>query len=352
MKNLFLLFYFVLLFSSCSVKLPKSYAEKSLKEENYLENYRNNYTLHFDKNKVLEINLQNISEIFKWNKTDDPVLLKNYKTRPYFNLISKKDTITISNRHIDFKNVINFRDIGGIKTMEGKTVRWGKIFRSDNLAGLKKNEFHKFNDLRIQTVYDLRTANEIKGKEDQLPENVKYVHFSTVKDNGDLLTKLKSRVLNGEISEEKSIELTLELYKGCVSENLPTVRNLLQQILTSDEPVLYHCSAGKDRTGMTTALILSILKVDRQTILDEYLLSNYYRKDKIEKMLGKVKLAKLVKRHINTKVIENFMKVDERYLNATFEVIDKKYGGMDSFIKNELQIDDKTRNELIRKLTY
>ncbi|TKT90697.1 tyrosine-protein phosphatase [Dyadobacter frigoris] len=349
---MFLLFYFVLLFSSCSVKLPKSYAEKSLKEENYLENYRNNYTLHFDKNKVLEINLQNISEIFKWNKTDDPVLLKNYKTRPYFNLISKKDTITISNRHIDFKNVINFRDIGGIKTMEGKTVRWGKIFRSDNLAGLKKNEFHKFNDLRIQTVYDLRTANEIKGKEDQLPENVKYVHFSTVKDNGDLLTKLKSRVLNGEISEEKSIELTLELYKGCVSENLPTVRNLLQQILTSDEPVLYHCSAGKDRTGMTTALILSILKVDRQTILDEYLLSNYYRKDKIEKMLGKVKLAKLVKRHINTKVIENFMKVDERYLNATFEVIDKKYGGMDSFIKNELQIDDKTRNELIRKLTY
>ncbi|MBE9461557.1 tyrosine-protein phosphatase [Dyadobacter subterraneus] len=352
MKNLFLLFYFSLLFSSCSVKLPKSYSEKSLKEENYLENYRNNYTLHFNKSTVSEINLQNTPNLFKWNKTDDPVLLKDYKTRPYFNLISKSDTITVSNRHIDFKNVINFRDIGGIKTMEGKTVRWGKIFRSDNLAGLKKSEFRKFNDLHIQTVYDLRTANEIKGKEDKLPENVNYVHFSTVKDNGDLLAQLKNKVINGEISEEKSIELTLELYTGCVSENLPTVRTLLQKVLASDEPVLYHCSAGKDRTGMTTALILSILKVDRKTIMDEYLLSNYYRKDKIEKMLGKVKLAKVVKRHINTKVIENFMKVDERYLNATFEVIDKKYGGMDKFIKNELQIDDKSRNELIRKLTY
>ncbi|WP_200837088.1 tyrosine-protein phosphatase [Dyadobacter sp. 3J3] len=352
MKNLFLLFYFVLLFSSCSVKLPKSYCEKTLKEENYLENYKNNYTLHFDKNKVSDISLQNTNEIFKWNKFDDPVSLNNFNTRPYFNLISKKDTVTISNRHIYFKNVINFRDIGGIKTLEGKTIRWGKIFRSDNLAGLKKSEFPKFNDLHIQTVYDLRTTNEIKGKEDHLPENVNYVHFSTVKDNGDLLAQLKSKVINGEISEEKSIELTLELYRGCVSENLLTVRNLLQKVLASDEPVLYHCSAGKDRTGMTTALILSILKVDRQTIMDEYLLSNYYRKDKIQNMLGKVKLAKVVKRHINTKVIENFMKVDERYLNATFEVIDKKYGGMERFIKNELQIDDKKRNELIRKLTY
>lgn len=352
MKNLLLLFYVTILFSSCSVKLPKSYSEKALKEANYVEDYRNNYTLYFDSNTISEIKLQNKSDLFNWNKTDDPVLLKDYKTRPYFNLISKRDTAIISNRHIYFKNVINFRDIGGIKTMEGKTVRWGKIFRSDNLAGLKKSEFRKFNDLHIRTVYDLRTANEIKGKEDQLPENVNYVHFSTVKDNGDLLAQLKSKVLNGEISEEKSIELTLELYTGCVSENLPTVRTLLKKVLNSNEPVLYHCSAGKDRTGMTTALILSILKVDRQTIMNEYLLSNYYRKDKIEKMLGKVKLAKIVKRHINTKVIENFMKVDEKYLNATFEVIDKKYGGMDDFIKNELQIDDKTRNELIRKLTY
>ena len=107
MKNLFFLFYFSLLFSSCSVKLPKSYSEKSFKEENYLENHRNEYTLHFDKNKISEINLQNTSDLFRWNKTDDPILLKNYKTRPYFNLISKNDTITISNRHIDFKNVIN-----------------------------------------------------------------------------------------------------------------------------------------------------------------------------------------------------------------------------------------------------
>jgi protein-tyrosine phosphatase len=231
-------------------------------------------------------------------------------------------------------------------------VRWGKIFRSDNLAGLKRSEFRKFNDLHIQTVYDLRTANEIKGKEDQLPEHVEYVHFSTVKDNGDLLAQLKSKVLKGEISEEKSIELTLALYKGCVSDNLPAVRELIEKILACDKPVLYHCSAGKDRTGMTTALILSILKVDRKTIMEEYLLSNYYRKEKIEKMLGKVKLAKLVKRNINEKVIENFMKVDEHYLNATFEVIDKKYGGMDQFIKNELKIDDKLRNELISKLTY
>ena len=350
MKKLPLLFIFSLLLS-CGVKLPASYYEKSLTEQTYLENDRNTYALHF-RSLPLQIQLEHADKSFQWNHADNPVLLKNFRQRPYFHLYYPTDTLILTNRHISFSQVINFRDIGGLQTSEGKTIKWGKIFRSDNLSGLKKNEFQKFNDLGIESVYDLRTESEIKDKEDRLPETVRYIHFPTVKDNGDLLTQLKGKVINGEISEEESIKLTLDLYRGSVTENLPAFRELTDKILNSDKPVLYHCSAGKDRTGIITALILSILKVDRQTILNEYLLSNYYRSTKIEKMLGKAKLAKVIKPHLNLKVIENFMKVDARYLNATFEIIDQKYGGMDKFIKNELGINDQTRSLLINKLTY
>ena len=356
MRSLIVVCAFSFFLTACGIKLPQNYYEKSLKEPVYLQNRKDNYRLQQDSKTT-------ISKIWLGNKnrTNRKLLsdtqyknldLKDQPDRPYLTVVANGDTTVITNRQVDFQDVANFRDIGGIKTFDGKTVKWGMIFRSDNLSKLRTDEFDKFSDLNIGTVYDLRTGNEIKGKKDHLPKSTRYLHTPTVKDNGDLLTQLRKKVLNGEITEEESIRLTLKLYQDNVSENLPAVKNLLHQVLFSETPVLYHCSAGKDRTGIVTALILSILHVDKQTIFDEYLLSNFYRREKIEKMLGKAKLAKIIKPHLNLKVIENFMRVDARYLMATFDFIDQNYGGMDAFIKNELQIDKKTQTLLIEKFTY
>jgi protein-tyrosine phosphatase len=71
----------------------------------------------------------------------------------------------------------------------------------------------------------------------------------------------------------------LDFYKEYVTENPETIKKIITEILESDQPVLYHCTAGKDRTGITTALILTILKFDKETIYNDYLLSNNYRKN-------------------------------------------------------------------------
>ena len=338
---------------SCSSTLPVQYYQKTLQENNHVENSKNNYTLYLDPTIA-------VSEIFVTTPTGSTAVkskngivpLKKQLQRPYFELVSGNDTLIVANRHIDFSEVVNFRDIGGLPTQDGRTVQWGKIFRSDNLSKLKNREFDKFRMLQITTVYDLRTSSEIKGKEDHLPETIDYVHYPSVEDDGDMLTQMRSKVINGEISEVQSVALMEQLYQSIVADNILSLRSLIHHIVNSDTPVVYHCSAGKDRTGIVTAILLSILNVDRNTIQQEYLLSNYYRTAKLEKILGTAKLAKVIKPHLNTNTIENFMKVDERYLNAAFKRIDQEYGGMDSFIKNQLGIDETLRRTIIQKFTY
>ncbi|KGO94767.1 tyrosine-protein phosphatase [Flavobacterium subsaxonicum] len=356
MKCLLLLAAFAVL-TSCGANLPQSFYKKSLTEENYVENSKNNYSLYFNANTTdAQVHIQLVPDAITWQPTADgygnTALLAKQLHRPYFTITSGTDTLTVANRHIYFKEVVNFRDIGGLKTTEGKTVKWGKIFRSDNLSNLKASEFSKFNDLNIKTVFDLRTNHEIKGKEDNLPTATEYIHFPTLEDNEDLLSKMRARVINGEVSDEQSLNLMLDLYRSVISDNIPSLKKLIHQIVDSNDAVLYHCSAGKDRTGVVTALLLSILKVDRETITQEYLLSNYYRRAKLEKIISKVKIAKLVKTRIELQAIQNFMSVDERYLNAAFTEIDAKYGGIDLFIQNQLGIDDVQRALIIKKLTY
>lgn len=348
---------FVLLLSSCAVKLSEQYYQKSLPEDNYVENMGSDYALHLaDKTDV--------SKVLVRESADSPPLLvpaagsdkvtefKNRKSRPYFDVVSGGDTSIIVNRSVDFKKTVNFRDIGGIKTMDGKTVRWGKIFRSDNLSKIKTREFDKFNDLHIKTVYDLRTKHEIEGKEDHLPAGVRYVHAPTVADNEGQIAQLRAKVIGGQINEEEARAQTLLFYKETVTVNLASLTPTLLQIINSDEPVLYHCSAGKDRTGIVSALILSILRVERETIVKEYLMSNYYRRVKTEKLLGKAKMAKVIKPKMDLKAIEVFMTVDESYIRAVFDVIDKEYGGIDEFIQNQLGIDDAMRARIVGRFTY
>ncbi|HWV28650.1 MAG TPA: tyrosine-protein phosphatase [Dyadobacter sp.] len=266
-------------------------------------------------------------------------------------LVHGGDSAAIAQRYLGLENTVNFRDLGGLKTKDGKTVRKGLIYRSDNLSKLESKQFGQFNALRIASVYDLRTDHEIEGKEDHLPAVVHYRHTPVVEDNAGEIKGLKKRVLNGEITEQQAKDMTARFYADAVTVHVGAVKAILNDITASDQPVLYHCSAGKDRTGIVSALILSILNVDRQLIVDDYMLSNYYRRNRAEKTLGKAKLGRIIKPKLNMDAIEILSTVDERFIRATFNAIDSTYGGIDPFIENQLGIDRATRLKLVAKFT-
>jgi protein-tyrosine phosphatase len=114
----------------------------------------------------------------------------------------------------------------------------------------------------------------------------------------------------------------------------------------ADAPLLYHCTGGKDRTGYMTAMILLALGVERKTITEDYLMSNYYRRDL---NIRNMKRARLI--GLDAETLEYAMLVRKEYMDAVFEVIDTKYGGNASYLEAKFGLTEEKRNELKRRYT-
>ncbi|WP_426481892.1 tyrosine-protein phosphatase [Chryseobacterium sp. R2ACT005] len=253
---------------------------------------------------------------------------------------------------IHIKKVTNFRTVGNIKNVDGRTLKEGKFYRSAHLHKLKKKSFNDFEKLGIKEIIDLRNSKEIAEKPDQLPSGIVYKKYSAFEDEGDQLAQARKLVLKGKVNASDADKRMIDFYREYVTENPETIKKIIIEILESEDPVLYHCTAGKDRTGITTALILTILRFDKETIYNEYLLSNNYRKEMVEKRLRLANRLHFIYPKMDLQVLENLSWVEKRYLDAAFGEIDKKYGSIDVYIQQVLGISDAKRTEYIQKFTY
>lgn len=253
---------------------------------------------------------------------------------------------------IKIKKINNFRTVGNIKNSEGKTLKEGKLYRSGDLHKLKNSSFKELEKLGITEIIDLRNSKEISQKPDHLPENINYKNYSAFEDQGDQLSQAKKLVLKGKVNGSDANKRMLDFYKDYVTENPEVIKKIITEILESDQPILYHCTAGKDRTGITTALILTILRFDKETIYNNYLLSNNFRGKLILKRLNLANDLHFIYPKMDLKVLEKLSWIESNYLDAAFDEIDKKYGSMDFYIQNVLHISEDKRKEYIKKFTY
>ncbi|GEJ46332.1 tyrosine-protein phosphatase [Chryseobacterium sp. ON_d1] len=253
---------------------------------------------------------------------------------------------------IRLKKVHNFRTVGNIKNTEGRILKEGKLYRSAHLHKLKKKSFDRFDELGIKEIIDLRNSKEIAQKPDQLPAESAYKKYSAFEDEGDQLAQAKKLVLKGKVNASDADKRMIDFYREYVTENPETIKMIITEVLESKDPVLYHCTAGKDRTGIITALILTILKFDKETIYNDYLLSNNYRKDLVQKRLRLAGRLHFLYPKMDLKVLEKLSWVEKRYLDAAFEEINKKYGSTDAYIQQVLGISEAKRREYIQKFTY
>ncbi|MTG98762.1 tyrosine-protein phosphatase [Myroides albus] len=312
-----------------------------------------------DKPRIVEQSNKYIGVFDKGDRIIDPTPLNitedkvnfTHTDRKFFTVVHKEDTLVVSNREIDFRKVHNFRDLGGIPTSEGRYTKWGKIYRSGHLHKLNSKEKEKVVSLGITTIIDLRTDKEIGKKPDKTPNSLTYHNYQAYDDSEDMFSKTKKDVLKGKLTPSQADSLVVEFYSLYPTHDIKKVREIVLTILDNTESTLFHCSAGKDRTGMIGAILLSILKVEQQVIIDEYLLSNNYRVEEVSSRMKLAKFGKFLYPKINYQVIENFSWIKPMYIQAMFDGIAKEYGSMENYILNGLQIDKEKQREYIEKYT-
>jgi protein-tyrosine phosphatase len=170
-------------------------------------------------------------------------------------------------RHVRLARVHNLRDVGGYPTIEGRRVAWGRLYRSDSLAQLEGDDLERFQKLGIRTVVDLRYPDEI-GRDGRVPElpGLTFYNFSVEHRPYDQ-TIIDPSVVPAPFFAERYAEVALD---GAME-----LRQTLEVIAgTGELPLLFHCHAGKDRTGIVAALVLSLLGVGRDDVVADFALSN------------------------------------------------------------------------------
>ncbi|MCD8540083.1 MAG: tyrosine-protein phosphatase [Leadbetterella sp.] len=348
--------HFLYIFTFLGLGVAASAQEVTLKSPVGAEHRSGAVKLTFDKDDVYRVFSGTSKENIDWQTATfivkgTELQWRTEQFRPYFGVItSANDTLIVTERKIPFARPQNFRDLGGLVNMEGKTVKWGQFYRSDELSGLRNEEFAGFQALGIKAVYDLRSEKEITEAPNRLPEDVQYNHRPVFNESGNhSFEGIEDKIKSGTITEAETREMMKAVNKAFATENIPVFRKVLTEVLESGSPVLYHCTAGKDRTGFLSAMILSVLKVDRNTILDEYEMTNYYTKQKTEALL---KSGHPMMANVKPEVLKALMGVDRSYIQEAFRVIDGQFGGIDAYLKNEMGITDSRRAAYIAKFTY
>ena len=261
-------------------------------------------------------------------------------------------------RVIHLEGTSNTRDIGGYQTSDLRTLRWGQIIRSENLSRLTASDFQKLEEIGVKTVIDLRTDRE----HDQSPtvwlgdNPPRFFHFPIGDAKNDWFIAQRRMMTRQRFKEEQSLEHMVEGYRMIAEEGPPSYQKLMELVLDqSNWPILIHCNAGKDRAGVAVTLILEALGVDRETIMEEFLLTNEISRTEAKAIFLSKKSKKSgsvmrLGKGPSASAWFPIVGVQTEMLEAFYASVDEQYGSMDAFL-TEMGVDQDARRTLVASLT-
>lgn len=260
-------------------------------------------------------------------------------------------------RHIALKGQPNFRDIGGYQTTDGRTVKWRELFRTGELPELTDADVEVLTELELKTVVNFLLPQEIeKHGPDRLPEGVREIPAPIISERTAELSIEAGRAQRSGDFSQLSAEVNTQIHRILLEDAKEQyVTLLLTAANPENRPLAYHCSHGIHRTGTATAILLSALGVPWETIREDYLLSNEYRRDEAEAALARVRQlaaeAQGVPREdVDLTNAEAFYILDGSYIDGTLEQAIADYGSMENYVREGLGISDEDVAELRAQL--
>ena len=259
---------------------------------------------------------------------------------------------TVISRYVDIAGMNNTRDLGGMRTKDGRTIRPNMLYRS---ARLEKLQDPAWFTEHVGLVVDMRSSQDVReGPDPEIP-GVEYLHLPIFEMQASGVTRDEEsdrRMFGPPPDRETALQRMSEVYARFVSDEfcLTQYRRFVRLLFEPREKaILWHCTAGKDRTGTGALILQALLGVSREDILADYLATNEYLKDEIR---GFVDMVAQQSGGMDEKAREAmlaFMGADERYPLAVFAQAEALYGSFDGFIRDGLGVSDDEREELRRK---
>ena len=266
--------------------------------------------------------------------------------RQYFLIIPEVGApVRVSHFLLPLEGGRNFRDLGGYATEDGRSVKWGTVYRSGVMDGLTDADYDYLSGLGISVVCDFRASRERADE----PTNwrageIEYITFEDPSAEDDMSQAFASVLMSPDVTGEQVRETFISAYRSMPDTYAPAYTEMFDQLANGSLPLAFNCSAGKDRTGVAAALLLSALGVPRETVVEDYAMSEQVVDfmAEFEVGLGEVDpdspyafLAQLP-----PDVIRPLMRTEPAYIEASLDTIEAEHGSVIAFIQSELGVDD------------
>ncbi len=245
-----------------------------------------------------------------------------------------------AHRRLPVEGAHNLRDLGGYATTDGRRVRWGVLYRSDALADLTDADLRYLERLGLRRWVDFRSDMELERNADRIPESpdLRVVHRPI---QGDALdpAELQKRILSGNADAAEMTQMLVGANRAFITDFGDVYSAFLHDVGDVEKlPLLFHCTAGKDRAGFAAALTLLALGVPRDTVMQDYLLTNDFSAEHTESTLRILRFVSFFR--TDPEAVRPLFEARREYLQTAFDTIDEKYGTTQAYLRHGLGAND------------
>lgn len=275
---------------------------------------------------------------------DFAILPKKSDKRKFFKLVFNKNyTSYVAERNITTERIMNLRDLGGYNKGKQKQIQWAKLYRSANIAHLSKADRITLDSLGIKTIIDLR-ADVLRKRSPSVyrPDQTLALNLSKLS-----IDSIRSKIVEGKMLKGDVLIALQDLYAQIIKQDTAALSQALHLLTqASVYPVLLHCNFGKDQTGILSILILEALGIEREQIFNDYMLSNQH-----------INFSKILS-HVDDLPLEaeepliTLLSVNERMFRFVYQIIDKEYGSMQTYLQKVLHFTESDQEQLRNTLLY
>lgn len=250
-------------------------------------------------------------------------------------------------------SIHNFRDFGGYQTKNGTRLKKGLLYRSGDLSRATDSDLAALSSLGIKTICDLRSEQERQVEPDRIPDVEPVTFFNIpMRPIVDYHARSVRRLVSLMFGRERKIDYIAEshkAYREYATGYLPQLKDLFKRISNPENlPLLIHCSAGKDRTGVLSSLIQQVLGVSPEVTMDDYLKTNENMGAYNATILRQV--SKLAYFGVPWKMFIPLFEARVDYLNAAFAQVKDEFGAIDEWIRRGLDFSEEDKQKLAQVL--